>query len=225
MQLWTLEQLRRSAKREAGLRGDKALTDPDWLDMINRAIAQIWAALTANEASGYGLVDGTITATPGQGFIALPADHQRTLQVNRPIQGTAGQYEPAVLTTRSAIMDRYPESDGEDIERPGVYYYLPTAIHVRPTPKVAEVLKILYVKVAPVLADDGDTVDTIAGFEESIICYAAGYATQDTGRRDRLLARAEKFHEVKIASWSGKRDKGPHYMRDYQKRGRAQPYR
>jgi hypothetical protein len=123
---------------------------------LNYTLAWWWTLLSREERAGVGSLTSTVTATPGQSFVAMPATQRQVREVYR-----AGYDWPAVATTKIAYgRPTYEPS------LPGCWWpeYRVTpgqVIELRPTPTSAETITIVGTSAPPQWTDDVVTVDLL----------------------------------------------------------------
>lgn len=218
----SLATLRKTAQRRAGLRGKEAVGVRDWTDYANASIQRVWPQITKEDV-GYGQAQATITTADGVDLYDLPADHMTTIGLYRPesISGVGGGRYPAQRVTQSWYRDRHTgDVNGKDIGRPGVYWYTPRQIQLRPIPAGAEEILLLYITTPPVLVDDADTIDVVVDFDDAIAWYMVGEAHQDERKRADAFARGDSHVQRRIAAWGSRRDRAPNYVKLHRARTR-----
>lgn len=123
---------------------------------LNETLAWWWTLLSREERAAVGSLTSTVTATPGQSFVAMPATQRLVREVYR-----AGYERPAEPTTKTAYgRPTYEPS------LPGCWWpeYRVTpgqVIELRPTPTTAETITIVGTSAPPQWTNDVGTVDLL----------------------------------------------------------------
>lgn len=181
----TLAELREGARLYGNLRGAQSPTDAQIDAFVNRAIRILWQRLTAKDA-GFGGASTTLSTSAGVESVALPVDHLATRALYRPDGSDLLRVE---LTTEPEYRDVWPGAD--EPSKPGVAWFTPTTLVLRPVPTSVESLRLVYVVAPTKLVGDGDTIDVILALDEAIMEYAAGLGQSNSNRRAEHLARAQ----------------------------------
>ena len=154
----------RARLRRDGQFGNSLPSDTDANSYLNEAIAWWWGVLSRHERSGIGTILNTAAATPGVGFVTIPASQRHLREVYRD-----GQRDPAIPTTKLAYGNPFAEPS-----LPGVWWieYMVSngqIVQLRPTPSTAETITFVGTSEPPQYANDVATIDLISEEHERAI--------------------------------------------------------
>lgn len=164
---------------------------------INRGINKLFRlALQAGGDTVY-RKDVLVTTSTGQTIYPLPQDFYELRNVSVQSGGLGGDWMPMecfTLTERSYLLSSSPGFNGE----PYKYRLVgkaaqdgsdPGSIELLPTPSSNTTVRLLYVFGPKKLANDADTFDGFAGFDE----YAVKFCTREMLLRNREEERTALF--------------------------------
>lgn len=184
---WTLAQIRLRAKRAADMENSTFVSDPEWQDIINAELCEVYDMLVQAGPPDYYSVTQGYTTVAGTLAYALPADFRSA----------------TVCYAKENVDQRRPLLEINDYRRA---WYRP--------PQAAYNLELEYVPAPPTLVSDSDTFDGVSGWEELIVAMSARDAlmkeesdlTQIEGKIANLKGR--------IKTASSQRGAGPQYITD-----------
>lgn len=188
------ERLRRNGQFSASL--------PNAADLnadLNEGLAWWWSVLARDERAGIGSLTSTVTATPAQSFVAMPAVQRFVYEVRRQ-----GYRDPATPTTKNAY-----GNPGTEPGLPGVWWpeYRVAGgqvIELRPTPTSAETITIIGTSAPPSWVDDIGAVDLIDEVHERAIVdvIRARVHFRDDEAKRQAAERAAAMNVTNAMGWS-----------------------
>lgn len=133
-------------------------------DLVNLAIAEFYDLLIAARGQDYARSSAPLAIVAGTSAYNLPADFYEALSV--VLEWGANDHE--LVADMDRVEDRPALNNYQNWAAwgPKAYRILATQIEFLPTPTVPVTGRLLYVATAPVLANDGDTIDCVNGWEK-----------------------------------------------------------
>lgn len=212
MALVSLAKIRGLARLYADQRpggADAFVPDTDGLDpsvgslndLVNLAIAELWDLLVAARGQDYGLSVEQILILPGESLYNLSLDFYQAKTVT--IEWGANEFENVHEIQRDEDRSAFNNYRVWSPWSPKGYRIAGGVIQFLPTPTVAATARMRYIPTAPVLANDGSTVDCVNGWEKLPALRAAmelrAIEEMPFGDLERLFDR-EKQRIVEMAS-------------------------
>lgn len=166
---------------------------------LNYTLAWWWTLLARDERAGVGSLTSTVTATPGQSFVAMPATQRLVREVYR-----AGYDWPAEATTKIAYGRPTYEPSLPGCWWPEYRLTPGQVIELRPTPTSAETITIVGTSAPPQWANDVGTVDLLdEDHERAIIDVTrARIHFRDDEAKRQAAERAAAENLMNAKGWS-----------------------
>lgn len=214
--LRTRVQLAARLRREYQLRNQTHVSDADIHAQLDTEYAWCWERLVLESSEDYGVTVATLVATPGQEWIALPADFSDLGGLRQLRRSVGGVLYEVTRSARTAEAAGNPTESGYSL--PGIYWIegpaaaLPAVsrLVLRPVPTTAESLQLVYAQQAPVFVDDAAALDVWSEHVERAL--VALVATKVMARGDQAnwqKAQADLGVALdEFGSQSGRRDRG-----------------
>ena len=210
----TLRQLMTRARQRANDNTIQFVTDAELTDMISQSYAEFYDLVRGSTFGGqYYRSSKNITMVAGTASYALPDDFCSVISVDCFITGTGD----VGSMTRSAMrfqeeqrnMFRSWPTGGWDQLTPIFYDLQGSNIAFIPAPQAAHIVGLNYVPTAAVLVSaDGDSIDSINGWDEWIVLDVAIKLCQKSNKAERIgqLMPYLQRQEARIAAAAPQRD-------------------
>ena len=209
----TLRQLMTRARQRANDNTSQFATDAELADMCSQSYAEFYDLVRGSTFGGqyYRSVEN-ITMVAGTASYALPADFCSVISVDCFISGSGND-----SMVRSAMrfqeeqrnMFRFWPTGGWTQVTPIYYDLQGPNIAFIPLPQAAHIVGLNYVPTAKVLVSaDGDSIDSINGWDEWIVLDVAIKLLQKANKAERIgqLMPYLQRQEMRIAAAAPQRD-------------------
>jgi hypothetical protein len=133
-------------------------------DLVNLAVAEFWDLLVAARGQDYGISASALAIVANTSVYSLPSDFYEAKAV--VLEWSANDHEPVDDIDRVEDRPAYNNYRNWAAWAPKGYRLLATQIEFLPTPTIAVTGRLRYVPTAPILTNDGDTVDCVNGWEK-----------------------------------------------------------
>jgi hypothetical protein len=133
-------------------------------DLLNLAIAEFWDLLIAARGQDYGISAAPLAIVANTSAYSLPDDFYEAKAV--VLEWGPNDHEPVNDIDRVEDRPAFNNYQNWGQWSPKGYRLLATQIEFLPTPTSAVTGRLRYVPTAPILANDGDTVDCVNGWEK-----------------------------------------------------------
>lgn len=193
----TLLQLRTRAQEESDNVNSDFISTSEWLSLINSSYQELYGLLVTSYGENYAVATPYTFVTDGQSQdFALPDDFFKLLGVDLQVQasGIWTTMKPFIFNERNRF----------------------TRVN-SPVPMAGQTVRLWYVPVLTLLADDGDsTVNTVNGWEEYIVVDAAMKALAKEESDVSVVAARKAALVARINGEASNRDAGsPAHIGDY----------
>lgn len=188
----TLLQLRDGAKIHANKQSTPFLTDTEWTNLINKGYRALWQDVVAIDPSFRVSTEASYALTGSANAHTLPADFMEVSSVRRDPDTTREVY----LTPGGV---RFPRTEL-------TYRLQGTLLFIEPLERSAGTYKLRYIPQAPVLTNDGDTMDAeLEQFREYIELKAAIFALASEESSITELAALLGDEVARVKRWASRR--------------------
>jgi len=133
-------------------------------DLVNLAIAEFWDLLVAARGQDYGISAAALAIVANTSVYSLPADFYEAKSV--VLEWGPNDHELVEDIDRVEDRPAFNNYQNWGAWSPKGYRLLATQIEFLPTPTSAVTGRLRYVPTAPILVNDGDTVDCVNGWEK-----------------------------------------------------------
>lgn len=164
------DALRIRVRQRADVENDPHVPDDEVNDLINEKLTRVWDLLVAHAPPDFYTADVTIATVAGQEAYPLPADFYK---VRRVWQDLGGRLKPLEYI--------------DDSQR---HFYEPLT--------GGELVRLRYIRCAPIMNNDVDTFDGVNGWEELFILDAAIDILNKQERNPSALIERRAVEERRI---------------------------
>lgn len=163
----TFAELKTRVRFLGDFENSRVISDARLGEVVNASVESLWDLLLRHRPDAYVVEAALVPTVPGSNSIALPASFYRLRLVEVQDGTKYRRLHPHNLSEAWRI-----EGDGTSSPRRMRYRIQGGVLRLAPTPTAVFQIRVHYLPVATTLVADGDTLDSVNGYEDLIIADA-----------------------------------------------------